>query len=911
MPIMSTLSSLALRPWMGDSSDNVVQLFGDGAGNLSQRLLRALQRANERAWKTLEVALVGEGLWNKLDRAEDKAFRQQIRVFLDALPLGHSSGRSDFRLQCLADIKGAHRKALLLGRLVPLELLSAAGTFAAFTDPHSLLQAERGALRGMADELEKACFHSLAWLLRQPAQAGDSLIVVAVRYFFRSAIDADPSLRSYLVLAHAEEISRGQEEGFQKLDAAFNHHGERLTEALDEVAEAVAVLRESMLDLRDELHGQVAELGQHLDSQLQVLGVQVLQMLDQLQVQGRPVRPSDSLSLRTDRERDLVRTLLRKYRSLSEEQRRSAPALLNGLGKLQLAAGDFAEAQDSFAQVAALTPDARARAEAHHNAYRAGLERGDLGRALEELKRAVALDPGQFAPFPPDDYVPERILGAGGFGVTFLCRLRFSGALVAVKALAVDGLARDVEAVMQEAATLDLLSHPGIVRLRHGGYADRKRTRPYLVMEFFDGPNLEQHVRRQGALALPVALALARQVADALRAAHGKGILHRDVKPANVLLRCDPGERWSDAPRSCEVRLIDFGLAVKQDLLGSALLATCKTVVSSSITGTLEYAAPEQLGKLPGARVGPQADVYGFARTLCFALFESPEPTYQDWRKIPTALAELLDACLARLPERRPADLDVVLNRLAQIERFVAAGGTAEPPPVAPPVAQPVEAPKPAGSFLDRLLQAEQRAAADKVGTLARQYDELRRRLGELLERLELVDAYRAVSEILRLRPDDAEVLAVRAYLDEKKVPSPAQSTEERLLPVLRGFLPQDDLHVGGEIPEKKLSNARTACAVPEGERLLALVDATVFGSAKNCLVFGTEGLYFHNDWSSRTAGAGVVPYAEFADRLFVRESWAEVALGQGQFFNRSGSQVTSQKVVDILLAVRNALARR
>ena len=62
------------------------------------------------------------------------------------------------------------------------------------------------------------------------------------------------------------------------------------------------------------------------------------------------------------------------------------------------------------------------------------------------------------------------------------------------------------------------------------------------------------------------------------------------------------------------------------------------------------------------------------------------------------------------------------------------------------------------------------------VETLSRQYADLRRRLGQLLERLELTDAYRTVADILRLRPDDAEVLAVRAYLDEKKVPSPAQS---------------------------------------------------------------------------------------------------------------------------------------
>src|SRR5215472_13881752 len=118
MPILQTLSSLALRPWLGDSSDNIARIF-DGPGNQSQRLVRAMQRANERAWKALEIALAGEGLWSRLGRPEDKAFRQQIHAFLDALPLPELFGRGDFRRQCLRDLKGANRKALLLGRLVP------------------------------------------------------------------------------------------------------------------------------------------------------------------------------------------------------------------------------------------------------------------------------------------------------------------------------------------------------------------------------------------------------------------------------------------------------------------------------------------------------------------------------------------------------------------------------------------------------------------------------------------------------------------------------------------------------------------------------------------------------------------------------------------------------------------------
>ena len=75
-------------------------------------------------------------------------------------------------------------------------------------------------------------------------------------------------------------------------------------------------------------------------------------------------------------------------------------------------------------------------------------------------------------------------------------------------------------------------------------------------MDYFDSVNLEEHVRENGPLSVGNALALFRMVAEALHAAHGKGILHRDVKPANLLVRRPEGH-W-------EIRVIDFGLALKQ-----------------------------------------------------------------------------------------------------------------------------------------------------------------------------------------------------------------------------------------------------------------------------------------------------------------------------------------------------------
>src|SRR5206468_916927 len=116
------------------------------------------------------------------------------------------------------------------------------------------------------------------------------------------------------------------------------------------------------------------------------------------------------------------------------------------------------------------------------------------------------------------------------------------------------------------------------------------------------------------------AVPLAKLVALGLRAAHGQGILHRDVKPANLLVK-RPGEPGASATGGTwQAKLIDFGLALRRTGR-ETLLAATHTITGSSIAGTLEYAAPEQMGKLADVPVGPYSDVYGFARTFCYALF--------------------------------------------------------------------------------------------------------------------------------------------------------------------------------------------------------------------------------------------------------------------------------------------------
>lgn len=692
MPILLNLSSLALKPMLesackaagfavGENAfDGVVRKFSQFFTDHSQTLPLALQRANDNAWKALEVALAGESIWTWLDRADQKAFRQQVRAFLDVTPLeGLPSHGPEYRSVCLRELRTARKAGLLTaGTLDPAELTRQAETFARFGDPQSLIAAEWQALDGLAEELRQAGYSSLARLvaLRSDRPGSTAVLVAGVRFFFRREVETDRELYQGLSWAKLEELGGALDHGFTQLTQFLAEHGDRLEEMLAEVQQAVAQTHGAVLDVAAEQqrHGQ----------QLQEIYQAVQDLKRRHDMATSEVRPRDSLAIGGESERRVVKLVIEKFRALPVEQQQRLPALLNSLAQLEVATGDFDAAQRDFGAVAALVTDRPARAEAHWNLYGAALEKGDWAAGLDALKQAAELDPARFAPFPLGKYEPERILGAGGFGVAFLCRNRHSGSRVVVKALRTDSLERQVADVFREARVLEELDDAAIIRLRDCDYADPGQTRPYLVMDYFEGLTLEDHVEKHGPLTADQLLVLARPVVEALRAAHGKGILHRDVKPANLLVRQENGG-W-------RVKLIDFGLALRQSVLSSTVAnsARARTVTGYRIVGTLDYAAPEQMGRLPGVAVGPPTDVYGFGKTCCYALFKTTQPLRKHWREIPEPLADLLEQCLQEAPGDRLAGFDAVLEGLNAL--------APRPVPVAPtpvPVSRPEPVPVP------------------------------------------------------------------------------------------------------------------------------------------------------------------------------------------------------------------------
>jgi serine/threonine protein kinase len=190
-------------------------------------------------------------------------------------------------------------------------------------------------------------------------------------------------------------------------------------------------------------------------------------------------------------------------------------------------------------------------------------------------------------------------IGEGGTGTVYKARHRVSGELVAVKIIpeTLDCDRLILKRLEQEFLTVSRLGHPGIVRGLDFG---QEGSSHYLVMELLDPISLGERIERHGPLPEAVAVSIISEVAHALQAAHEHGLIHRDVKPKNVMLT-----------REGEVKLSDFG-TVKE--MTSDLVLTRLT----DLLGTPAFMAPEQFDGAQHASV--RSDIYSLAATLYTAV---------------------------------------------------------------------------------------------------------------------------------------------------------------------------------------------------------------------------------------------------------------------------------------------------
>ncbi|GAA3264346.1 serine/threonine-protein kinase [Nonomuraea helvata] len=313
-------------------------------------------------------------------------------------------------------------------------------------------------------------------------------------------------------------------------------------------------------------------------------------------------------------------------------------------------------------------------------------------------------------------YVLLEEIGAGGMGTVWRARHRDTGDVVAVKLLR-DGLAADQDLVLrfiQERQVMRTLRHPNIVTVRDFVVEGERLA---LVMDLVEGGDLRTLIQRRGTLPPAEAAALLAQTAGALAAAHEIGIVHRDVKPGNVLLDRATGQ----------VRLTDFGVA--RILHGPGITQT------SAVIGTPVYLAPEVAD---GDAATPAVDVYALGLIL-YELLAGRPPFVGEHPMVlirqhaiaaprrlpgmPDALWALVSACAAKDPAARPSAGAVVaalreaapalagLPALPPVSRGEAPSVTSEPlaPPLPPsPAPSPTGAsgPAPAGPPVPRPLMA-------------------------------------------------------------------------------------------------------------------------------------------------------------------------------------------------------------
>ncbi len=302
-------------------------------------------------------------------------------------------------------------------------------------------------------------------------------------------------------------------------------------------------------------------------------------------------------------------------------------------------------------------------------------------------------------------YSIEGVLGRGGMGVVYLAEQHELGRKVAIKVIA-PALASDPDYLRRfkhESRLAAAIEHPNAIPIYEAGVAEDEI--PYLVMRYVDGVDLATLLRQEGKLDGARAARIVEQVSGALDEAHARGLVHRDVKPGNVIVEKRRGGE--------QAYLTDFGLTKQMD-------ATSGVTATGRWVGTIDYASPEQI---KGKQVDARSDVYSLGCVMFVALtgrlpFEreaevaklyahinDPAPAPSSYAPGLTGeLDPVVARALAKDPEERfpsAGDLGraalaaVTGSAIAEPERTVATGEAAPLPPQDTPAAFPESPPGP------------------------------------------------------------------------------------------------------------------------------------------------------------------------------------------------------------------------
>jgi serine/threonine-protein kinase len=262
----------------------------------------------------------------------------------------------------------------------------------------------------------------------------------------------------------------------------------------------------------------------------------------------------------------------------------------------------------------------------------------------------------------------DRFLGEGGMGTVYAGLDRSTGGAVAIKVVQASSRQQlaALERFLREARSAAAVDHPAVVRMLHVDVSDGML---YQVQELVLGETLERWIRARADWTIGAAARIASVLSSALAAAHAQGVVHRDVKPANIMLtQEEPG-----------LKLLDFGISkLYQDEEWAA-----GATLPGTVLGTPAYMSPEQIG---GSASSDRMDVYAVG-VILFTLLTGRHPFDDDPSRdmmghhlmstppevasieprVPPALSHLVEACLAKNPDHRPAaaELSLLLRAFA------------------------------------------------------------------------------------------------------------------------------------------------------------------------------------------------------------------------------------------------------
>ncbi|HWB74786.1 MAG TPA: serine/threonine-protein kinase, partial [Nannocystaceae bacterium] len=283
-------------------------------------------------------------------------------------------------------------------------------------------------------------------------------------------------------------------------------------------------------------------------------------------------------------------------------------------------------------------------------------------------------------------YLVVRRIGTGGMGVVHAVKRVALGDVVAIKSLLrSQNTPTNRARFMREAQAAARIRHPNVVQVFD--FASPVRRTPYLVMEYLEGPTLGEAMGSRTVMPLVRALAIFGRICAAVEAGHRRGVVHRDLKPGNVILaRSDDGRET--------VKVLDFGLARMLHDPGAELTRP------GALLGTISYMAPEQVEH---GEATPASDVFalgvilyelatgvvpfrgthhvGTLLAISEGKFDDPRELVSD---IPDAMAEAILAALARDPAERPRSAQALAELAGSYAPEPWVGGDSGEIPIAP-----------------------------------------------------------------------------------------------------------------------------------------------------------------------------------------------------------------------------------